>query len=237
MCGIFAAFGLTGDPRKNRQLVARLTRRMLHRGPDWTNVWGDAADPDRQTFLAHLRLALVGRGESGDQPLHTADGVHWVVNGEIYNFEQLCQDHGLERRTPSDSEVVGLLYQKYGPDFVHLLDGMFVFALYDETTGTYMAGRDHMGISPLYMGRGRDAGAVFLSSEMKGLSNCDAVEHYEIFPPGHQLVMATAARRGARAHPALFGTFPKIHPGMALPLAFPPSVLPVVQLRRRTGRK
>ena len=188
MCGIFAAFGLTGDPRKNRQLVARLTRRLLHRGPDWTNVWGDAADPDRQTFLAHLRLALVGRGESGDQPLHTADGVHWVVNGEIYNFEQLCQDHGLERRTTTDSEVVGLLYQKYGPDFIHLLDGMYVFALYDANTGLYMAGRDHMGIAPLYMGRGTD-GSVFLSSEMKGLTQCDRVEHYEIFPPGHQLVM------------------------------------------------
>ena len=67
-----------------------------------------AAAEGRQTFLAHLRLAIVGRGESGDQPLHR-DGVHWIVNGEIYNFEQLCQDHGLERRTTTDSEVVGLL--------------------------------------------------------------------------------------------------------------------------------
>ena len=63
--------------------------------------------------------------ESGDQPMHNADGtISWVVNGETYNFAQLRDEHGLDCKTTSDLEVAGLLYEKYGRA-VKLLDGMF----------------------------------------------------------------------------------------------------------------
>jgi len=185
MCGIWGALGLSGgDARANRREVLRLAKRIGHRGPDWFQCW--AHEASGETFLCHTRLAIVGMDPSADQPMHSDYGqVHWIVNGEIYNHEALCTEHGLDRRTTSDSEVVGLLYMKYGPDFVHLLDGMFVYLVYDERDGTYCAGRDHMGICPMYWGRGED-GATFFSSEMKGLTQSPRVAEYGIFPPGHQ---------------------------------------------------
>lgn len=142
--------------------------------------------------MGHTRLAIMGPGEDGDQPFHSPDGkVSWVVNGEIYNHEALAAEYGLECRSRSDSEVVGLLYQKLGPDFVKLLDGMWVFTLLDHEKGTVLMGRDHMGISPMFWGRGHD-GSLWGASEMKALANVDQVARYDLFPPGHVLTARLA---------------------------------------------
>ena len=155
MCGIFALLNATGDDATLRRLVVELASRIRHRGPDWSSVWTDG----KKNFLAHERLAIMDPNEAADQPMHNADGtISWVVNGEIYNFEKLRDEHGLDCKTTSDSEVVGLLYEKYGTSFVEMLDGMFVFTIVDSRgeEPVFMAGRDHMGISPLYIGYGED---------------------------------------------------------------------------------
>ncbi|QDZ19047.1 asparagine synthase [Chloropicon primus] len=183
MCGIFALLNASGDDATLRRLVVELASRLRHRGPDWSSVWTDG----RKNFLAHERLAIMDPRECGDQPMHNAEGtISWVVNGEIYNFEQLRDDHGLDCRTTSDSEVVGLLYEKYGSGFVSMLDGMFVFTIVDSRgeEPVYMAGRDHMGISPMYIGYGED-GSTWTASEMKCFQHVPGIKDYEIFPPGH----------------------------------------------------
>lgn len=59
---------------------------------------------------------------------------------------------------------------------------MFSFVLLDNKTGNFMAARDPIGITPLYMGWGRD-GSVWFASEMKALTiECD---QFQEFPPGH----------------------------------------------------
>ncbi|XP_076935516.1 asparagine synthetase [glutamine-hydrolyzing]-like [Bidens hawaiensis] len=63
-----------------------------------------------------------------------------------------------------------------------MLDGMFSFVLLDTRNNTYMAARDAIGITSLYIGWGLD-GSVWISSELKGLN--DACEHFEVFPSGH----------------------------------------------------
>jgi asparagine synthase (glutamine-hydrolysing) len=67
--------------------------------------------------------------------LSNADGTLWLVcNGEIYNFRELrseLQAKGYHFKTGSDSEVLLHLYDAEGDDFVHRLNGMFDFALWD----------------------------------------------------------------------------------------------------------
>uniref|UniRef100_A0A6T7VL96 asparagine synthase (glutamine-hydrolyzing) n=1 Tax=Pyramimonas obovata TaxID=1411642 RepID=A0A6T7VL96_9CHLO len=184
MCGIFAVFGLTGDQAANRRKVVELSKRIRHRGPDWESTWTDG----KGNFVSHQRLAIVSPGESGNQPCFLHQGTDaqksWVVNGEIYNYVKLKEEHKLEDAGTSDSAVVGSLYQKYGTDMVSMLDGMFAFALYDSETGRIFAGRDHMGISSMYVGYGKD-GSVWFASEMKSFVNEPMIESYDIFPPGH----------------------------------------------------
>ena len=74
------------------------------------------------------------------------------------------------------------LYLKHGRDFPNLLRGMFSFVLYDETADAFFVIRDHMGITPLYIGYGAD-GSVWFASEMKAL--VEGCARVEVFPPGH----------------------------------------------------
>lgn len=54
-------------------------------------------------------------------------------------------------------------YEEYGEDFVHMLDGMFSFVLLDTRDRSYIAARDAIGITPLYMGWGMDGMHQFFS--------------------------------------------------------------------------
>ena len=73
---------------------------------------------------------------------------------------------------------------KYGasPQMIDSLRGMFSFILYDKTKDLYMIARDHIGITPLYIGWGQDGG-IYVASEMKALhESCNRLQQ---FPPGH----------------------------------------------------
>uniref|UniRef100_A0A0D2PXJ4 Asparagine synthetase [glutamine-hydrolyzing] n=1 Tax=Gossypium raimondii TaxID=29730 RepID=A0A0D2PXJ4_GOSRA len=178
MCGILAVLGCSDDSQAKRVRVLELSRRLKHRGPDWSGLHqhGDC-------YLAHQRLAIVDPA-SGDQPLFNEDkSVAVTVNGEIYNHEELRKklvNHKF--RTGSDCDVIAHLYEEYGEDFVDMLDGIFSFVLLDTRDNSYIVARDAIGVASLYIGWGLD-GSVWISSEMKGLN--DDCEHFECFPPGH----------------------------------------------------
>ncbi|KAG6474768.1 hypothetical protein ZIOFF_068707 [Zingiber officinale] len=178
MCGILAVLGCADSSLAKRSRIIELSRRLRHRGPDWSGL-----HCFKDCYLAHQRLAIVDPA-SGDQPLYNEDkSIVVTVNGEIYNHEELranLESH--QFRTGSDCEVIAHLYEEYGEDFVHMLDGMFSFVLLDTRDRSYIAARDAIGITPLYMGWGLD-GSVWFASEMKALS--DDCERFVSFPPGH----------------------------------------------------
>ncbi|KAH9701778.1 Asparagine synthetase (glutamine-hydrolyzing) 1 [Citrus sinensis] len=178
MCGILAVLGCSDDSQAKRVRVLELSRRLKHRGPDWSGLYqhGDF-------YLAHQRLAIIDPA-SGDQPLYNEDKkIVVTVNGEIYNHEALRErltNHKF--RTGSDCDVIAHLYEEYGENFVDMLDGMFSFVLLDTRDNSFIVARDAIGITSLYIGWGLD-GSIWISSELKGLN--DDCEHFEAFPPGH----------------------------------------------------
>lgn len=136
--------------------------------------------------IAHERLAIMDP-ESGSQPLVSADGsVIVAANGEIYNYRELYDslETPYTPQTGSDCEVILPLYAELGPsvELPRKLRGMFSFILYDKSHDLFMIVRDHMGITPLYIGWGND-GSVYVSSELKSLiGECTK---FQWFPPGH----------------------------------------------------
>jgi asparagine synthase (glutamine-hydrolysing) len=137
MCGIAGSvnFKLSYDTIKAQ---------MLHRGPD-----------EQSSFLCHnidfyhLRLAILDIG-GGKQPMHLDERYTIIFNGQIYNHAELRKKLDLQGRTSSDTETLLLLYRKYGTDFLDHLDGMFVFALYDQQEKKLFIARDRAGKKPLY---------------------------------------------------------------------------------------
>ena len=178
MCGITCAFELKEDISVLRPQLLEMSKKLRHRGPDWSGIYSD-----NNAILAHERLAIVDP-VSGKQPLYGQnDDVVLAVNGEIYNHLNLKEEFegAYNFKTESDCEVILALYEKYGFDFINKLNGIFAFALYDIKNEEYLIARDHIGIVPLYMGWDKK-GTFYIASELKALEGyCNKIE---IFPPG-----------------------------------------------------
>lgn len=96
--------------------------------------------------------------------------MHWICNGEIYNWVDLKTRHNLNTTSESDCSVLGLLFKKLkNPDlFFRSLDGVFATLIYDGDANMLYVGRDPYGVRPMFIGYGKDKG-VFFGSEIKSL--------------------------------------------------------------------
>jgi asparagine synthase (glutamine-hydrolysing) len=180
MCGIIGVFDLKISEQQLRPQVLEMSKKIRHRGPDWSGIY---CDP--KVIFAHERLAIVDP-QSGGQPLFSKDGnLVLAVNGEIYNHQELRKElNDYEFLTHSDCEVILALYKKKGTRFLEDLNGIFAFALYDKENDCYLVARDHIGIIPLYMGWDK-FGNFYVSSELKALEGvCNKIQE---FLPGHYL--------------------------------------------------
>lgn len=181
MCSILGILDIKSDPAALRKKALELSALMRHRGPDWSGIF--ASD---KAILAHERLSIVDVN-TGAQPLYNKDKtLVLAVNGEIYNHQAIREAYKdkYEFQTGSDCEVILALYQEKGVDFLDELQGMFAFVLYDTVNNTYLIGRDHIGIIPLYMGYDEN-GTLYVASEMKALTPvCKTLKE---FLPGHYL--------------------------------------------------
>ncbi|WP_421991577.1 XrtA/PEP-CTERM system amidotransferase [Qipengyuania sp.] len=166
MCGIAGIFHYETvkpvDPRR----VERMTEALAHRGPDGSGVWTAPG-----VGLGHRRLSVIDL-QGSPQPMHSADGRAVIVfNGEIYNYRELrreLEQGGAQLRTDGDTETILAAWQKWGPDCLSRLDGMFAFALYDLDRRQLFLARDRLGVKPLYLAR-LEGGAFAFASELKGL--------------------------------------------------------------------
>ncbi|THH06759.1 hypothetical protein EW145_g3873 [Phellinidium pouzarii] len=182
MCGICAVFALD-NPVASRTKVLALSRKLRHRGPDWSGCY-----VGKEAILAHERLAIVGV-DTGAQPLVSEDGKQILaINGEIYNHIALRKSLGpdVKFKTHSDCEPILSLYKKHDKSLCDMLDGMFSFVLLDESTtpSRIIAARDPIGVTTLYQGWNSNKPSVtYFASELKALvDDCDDIIS---FPPGH----------------------------------------------------
>ncbi|PAR46762.1 asparagine synthase B [Vibrio metoecus] len=178
MCSIFGILDIKTDAATLRPVALEMSKKLRHRGPDWSGIY--ASD---KAILAHERLAIVGLN-SGAQPLYSPDRkLILAVNGEIYNHKEIRERYKdqYEFQTDSDCEVILALYQDKGAELLEELNGIFAFVLYDEEKDEYLIGRDHIGIIPLYQGHD-EHGNFYVASEMKALVPvCKTLSE---FPPG-----------------------------------------------------
>jgi asparagine synthase (glutamine-hydrolysing) len=153
MCGITGWANLdprTPPPEGGEDLLRLMCDRMIHRGPD-----SEGYLLDDGIALGMRRLAIIDL-LTGEQPTFNEDrSVAVILNGEIYNYRELRADleaRGHTFRSASDTEILPHLYEEYGPDMVQHLNGMFVFALWDDRRRRLFIARDRFGEKPLYWG-------------------------------------------------------------------------------------
>ena len=165
MCGIAGIVGIGGTAPPSRAELRKMIETLHHRGPD-----GYGFFTDNSVGLAHARLSIIDLA-GGDQPIRNEDGTIQVVfNGEIFNYLELREELeqlGHRFYTHSDTEVIVHLYEQYGLDCLHHLNGQFAIALWDSRQQRLMIARDRVGIRPLfYIQKGN---RLYFASEVKAL--------------------------------------------------------------------
>ncbi len=109
MCGIAGFVNRRGEGA-DRELLARMTSTLAHRGPD-----GDGLFLEGPAGLGHRRLSIIDV-DGGAAPMSNEDGSIWVTfNGEIYNDPELrawLLSRGHVFRTGCDTESLVHLYEE-----------------------------------------------------------------------------------------------------------------------------
>lgn len=176
MCGLtgFIDLSCQSSEERLRSSVRRMSRSLLHRGPDDHGDWVDAS---RGIALGFRRLAILDLSDHGHQPMVSDSGRYVLLfNGELYNYPRLRLDliaRGGDFARPfhghSDTEVMLRAIECWGLHAaLSRFVGMFAFALWDRHQHTLHLGRDRLGEKPLYYGW---QGQTFLfGSELKALS-------------------------------------------------------------------
>lgn len=162
MCGIVGFYSRKQVFRK--QELDLMTDSLIHRGPDARGTYSQ-----NHLGLGHRRLSIIDLSEQANQPMVSQSGNSRIVfNGEIYNFKELAHELKLQTLTSSDTEVVLEAFEKWGPEFVNRLNGMFAIAIYQKSEDKLYLFRDRLGIKPLfyYLNQGQLA----FASELKALN-------------------------------------------------------------------
>lgn len=165
MCGIAGVMDLAGKRTVPEGMVERMSRALIHRGPDEAGYFHRPG-----IAMASRRLAIVGV-EDGQQPVNNEDmNVFAVFNGEFFDYPEQragLVSRGHRIRTHCDTEIIPHLWEESRENMFERMRGQFAVAVFDINSHELCIGRDRFGISPLYYTR---QGEWFLfASEIKAL--------------------------------------------------------------------
>ena len=167
MCGFVGVFGRIPEPELTKALVTDALQHFRFRGPDKSEI-----ESSSHCIVGFNRLAINDLA-SGRQPrIHQMTrGGHLlaVMNGEIFNYRELDQQYlpGPNRR--DEIGVVCGLYERYGRQFVELLNGQFSIAISDESEGALHLVRDPFGIRPLFCSVATDRNQLIFGQDLSSL--------------------------------------------------------------------
>ena len=155
MCGI-AGTVLTKPFNQDNifKEVSSMIDELVHRGPDSQGTW---LGEDSSIALGHRRLSILDLSLKGSQPMTSSCGKFVIVfNGEIYNHlvirEELSKyQKKISWTSTSDTETLLTSCSILGlKKTIHMLRGMFSFALWDIENKELSLARDRLGEKPLY---------------------------------------------------------------------------------------
>jgi asparagine synthase (glutamine-hydrolysing) len=131
--------------------VTEMCKSLAHGGPDGEGIF---TSEKHHLVIGHRRLALIDLSEAGHQPMGYDNGrLQISFNGEIYNYQEIRKTlEGLHHnfKSHTDTEVILAAYSQWGTAAFPMFNGMYAFALWDETKQCLHLVRGPAGIKPLY---------------------------------------------------------------------------------------
>jgi asparagine synthase (glutamine-hydrolysing) len=220
MCGIAGIVDLAGHRTVADGIIQRMTRAIVHRGPDEEGYFQRPG-----VALGSRRLSIVGLAD-GQQPVANEDrSVSVVFNGEFFDYLEKraeLEARGHRLVTHCDTEIIPHFWEERQEGMFECLLGQFALALWDERRRCLILGRDRFGICPLYWTRQgewllfaseikallasgmvparpdlRGIDHIFTFSALPGPITC--FEGVQLLPPGHYLRIVPGSERDEAA--------------------------------------
>ena len=169
MCGIAGWLDRYEDLSEKAGVIDAMSKTLVRRGPDEDGVY---LNREQGVCLIHRRLIVIDP-ENGKQPM-TVKGAGGrftlVYNGELYNTEDLRAELkalGYTFEGHSDTEVLLNSYIAWGECCVEKLNGIFAFAVWDESNRRLFMARDRIGVKPFFYYTYKNG--LLFGSEIKAL--------------------------------------------------------------------
>jgi asparagine synthase (glutamine-hydrolysing) len=169
MCRIAGILNTTYTTKALEEMVAQMCMLQKHGGPD---DGGTFSVTENNLVLGNRRLSLLDLSIAGHQPMHYESNRYTITyNGELYNFKALkveLQSLGFNFSTSTDTEVILAAFAKWNVHSFSKLNGMFAFALWDNTIKKLYLVRDAAGIKPLYYAS--NSSGIAFASEIRAFA-------------------------------------------------------------------
>lgn len=166
MCAINFIWDKKG--KLDEKAILAMNRVSKHRGEDFSRYL-QIKFQNQNLFFGHNRLKIIDLSEDANQPFTDEKQKKILIyNGEIYNYKTLQNRlKEFSFKTQSDTEVLFYFLQKYSPEEITQLNGMFAFLFCDIEKEKIQIVRDKQKVKPLYFFENEDY--FLLSSELKSL--------------------------------------------------------------------
>ena len=163
MCGYLFQYNFNKETI-NKKIFDKSLDLISYRGPNEKKILYE-----NSICFGFNRLSILDLNNGSQPMMNNEKNIIILFNGEIYNYKELIQNWNLSPKTNSDTEVLLLMYEKVGEDFVKYLNGMFSFIILDKRNNIIFLCRDRFGEKPLFYYF--DQKCLYVSSELKPIKN------------------------------------------------------------------
>jgi asparagine synthase (glutamine-hydrolysing) len=165
MCGIFLVISKKKLLKKKCLNVLNVLKK---RGPD---AYKFEFFNNDQIFLCNTILNITGKLDKKTDLIKSSNNRFKIsFNGEIYNYKKLAKQYLKKEPNDkiSDTKILVDLHEKIKPKQIPiLLDGMFAYIIYDETTNEILVVNDSQGEKNLYMYQSKNE--IIVSSNISSI--------------------------------------------------------------------
>jgi len=159
--------GLVGIVTTQTENTEKLLSKMCHalRHEEWykTDTY-----VNKTVGLGRVHLSIFN---PEPQPIFNEDKTLCIMmDGEIYDYQDMKEDlvsKGHKFSVDNDPEFILHLYEEYGTDFVHKLNGSFTLVIWNENSHEFLIINDRYGLRPLYYTERN--GYLLFGSEVKAI--------------------------------------------------------------------
>lgn len=170
MCGIFVYFSKKKLTYEKTKEILKKYEEIKVRGQEQSKII--VLD---NIIIGFHRLAINELSDEGMQPFEH-NNTYTVINGEIYDFKEIAKRNNIKITNNFDCSIIPVLYSKSLKSLKEInLTSEYAFVIYDKPQNKLIAGRDIMGVRPLFYEITDEF--VCFSSLLKGTCNGS------VFPP------------------------------------------------------